>query len=284
MGTFYSDLTALVTGAASGLGRALAQRLAADGCHVALCDLKETDLISLGEELRTKYPDIRVSTHLSNIGQKASMMEMRQEVLKIHGGINFLFNNAGVTLCDSVRDGHFADFEHVVNVNLMGAVFGTKIFLKDLESQETAHIINISSMFGAVAYPNHTAYCTSKFGLRGFSESLSIELRHSHVHVHCVLPGFIRTSLLDNGKLIDVSAIIDTIEEFKEGFDRFGILSASQAANKILSQVARKKSQIIIGADGKCLSIVQRIFPSFYKKIFGYGIDVYSNWSRQRKS
>ena len=280
----YNNSVAVITGGASGIGKALSEDLASRGCHLALADIDRQGLDAVQENLKAKYPAINISTHLVNVSSYDEIIRLKDEVLTIFGKVNFLFNNAGITLAESTISGSLKDFEKVMSVNFIGPVLGTKVFLDCLLEQDNAHVVNISSVFGLVAYPSQAAYCASKFALKGFTESLAIEFRKSHVKFHSVHPGFVSTNILQNGILNDTSAVVDSVDEYIQAFDELTLLTPEAASKAILKGVTKGKSQILVGKDAVILSLLQRFFPTRYKSLVGWGIDIYRKLLRIRKS
>ena len=280
----YNNSVAVITGGASGVGKALSEDLASRGCHLALADINRHGLDAVQESLKAKYPAISISTHIVNVSSYEEIIRLKGEVLRIFGKVNFLFNIAGITLAESTRSGSLKDFEKVMSVNFMGPVLGTKVFLDCLLEQDNAHVVNISSIFGLVAYPSQAAYCASKSALKGFTESLAIEFRKSHIKFHSVHSGFVSTNILQNGILNDTSAVVDSVDEYIQAFDELTLLTPEAASKAILRGINKGKSEILVGKDAVILSWLQRFFPTRYKSILGWGIDIYRKLLRVRKS
>src|SRR5258707_2183698 len=191
--SFLSTGVAVLTGAGSGIGRALAQQLAAAGSALALADIDETGLLQTSELLLTK--GALVTTHVLDVADEEGVRSFAEEVSRRHGRVTLLINNAGVALEGTFDEISLDDFRWLMNINFWGVVYGVKYFLPLLKQEKRAHIVNLSSVFGLIAPPGQPAYSASKFAVRGFTECLRHELAGSAVCVSCVHPGGIRTQI-----------------------------------------------------------------------------------------
>ncbi|MGB7448783.1 MAG: SDR family NAD(P)-dependent oxidoreductase, partial [Ornithinimicrobium sp.] len=191
----YSGGTAVITGAAGGIGEQLAHQLAASGSHLALVDRKAEPLQHLATQLRTSYPRLRISAHPVDLGDGSAVEGLVGDVLDDHDGITVLVNNAGVALAGTFEQLSIADVDWLLRINLHAPIALTKAFLPSLTAHGGGHVVNISSLFGLVAPAGQTAYATSKFGLRGFSEALRSELVDHGVGVTTVHPGGVATRI-----------------------------------------------------------------------------------------
>jgi short-subunit dehydrogenase len=174
-----------------------------------------------------------------------------------------LINNAGVALCGSFEEISLKDFEWLMNINFWGVIYGTKVFLPILKQQEKAHIINISSVFGLVAPPGQSAYCASKFAVRGFTESLRHELEDTNIVVSSVHPGGIKTNIVNNSR-VGENAGEDIKKKVVKFFDKASPTTAEQAADVIAKGIKRQNPRILIGSDARQIDIIQRLFPAKY--------------------
>src|SRR6476469_6711100 len=190
--TAISGSAAAVTGGASGIGRALARDLAARGCDLALADRDEAGLASVVAELAKSGR--KVTTHRVDVSDPAQIDAFAAAAIAAHPTLNILINNAGVALLGQFNEIDQAQFEWLMNINFWGVVHGTRVFLPQLASRPAAHIVNISSIFGIIAPPGQTAYCASKFAVRGFSEALRHELTGSSVTLTVIHPGGVATN------------------------------------------------------------------------------------------
>ena len=257
--------TAVITGAASGIGRALAVRLAqAKIAGIAISDVNEKDLDETAKMI--KNSGIAVSKHITDVSKLTEIERLKAEVLEKHGRVTHLINNAGVALMGSFEQISLEDFEWLMKINFWGVIYGCKVFLPVLKEQESAHIVNISSVFGMVAPPEQTAYCASKFAVRGFTESLRHELENTNVSVSSVHPGGIKTNIARNSRIG-----ANTPEDFKaqgvKFFDKVAQTSPEQAAETIVRGIKSKNPRILIGKDAHAINYVSRLFPKKYLRV-----------------
>ncbi|HEY8562083.1 MAG TPA: SDR family oxidoreductase [Pyrinomonadaceae bacterium] len=264
--TISKNSVAVVTGAASGIGRALAARLAEEKiAGVAICDVNETGLAETFE-LIEKF-GVPISKHAVDTSKLEQIERLKAEALERHGRVTHLINNAGVGLLGTFEQISLEDFEWLMNINFWGVVYGCKVFLPVLKRQERAHIVNLSSVFGFIAPPEQTAYCASKFAVRGFTESLRHELEGTNVRVSAVHPGGIKTDIARNSRLG-----AGTPEAYKrEGvkfFDQVAQTTPEQAAETILRGIKSENPRILIGKDAHAINYVSRLFPKKYLRVF----------------
>lgn len=255
----------VITGAASGIGRALAMRVAKEGAGgIAISDWNEAGLMETAREI--KNLGVSVSSHVIDVSKLDEVQQFADEVVERHGRVTHLINNAGVGLFGTFEHVSIPDIEWLMGVNFWGVVYGCKVFLPTLLKQDEAHIVNISSVFGFIAPEEQTAYCASKFAVRGFTESLRHEYRDTNLHVACVHPGGILTDIARNSKLGE-----NTPEEWKQQgakfFDRVARTTPEDAAETILRGIKRKDPRILIGNDAKQISAISRLFPRTYLSV-----------------
>lgn len=256
---------AVITGAASGIGRALAVRFAEEKiAGIAICDVNEQGLNETFEMVEKL--GATVSKHIVDTSKLEQIERLKTEVLEKHGRATHLINNAGVGLMGTFEQISLEDFEWLMSINFWGVVYGCKVFLPILKSQESAHIVNISSVFGLVAPPEQTAYCASKFAVRGFTESLRHELEETNVRVSSVHPGGIKTNIARNSRIGE-----KTPEDYKEQgvkfFDKVALTSPEQAAETIINGIKAENPRILIGKDAHAINYVSRLFPKKYLKV-----------------
>jgi NAD(P)-dependent dehydrogenase (short-subunit alcohol dehydrogenase family) len=261
--SFLSTGVAVVTGAGSGIGRALAQQLSAAGSALALADIDEPGLKQTIESLGGR--SAVVSTHLVDVAEEASVSAFVEDVRSRHGRVTLLINNAGVSLHGDFEEISLADFRWLMNVNFWGTVYGVKYFLPVLKRERRAHIVNLSSVFGIIAPAGQCAYAASKFAVRGFTEALRHELDGSNVCVSCVHPGGIRTPIARRSR-IGAGASASKQEENIERFERLARTPPEKAAARILRGVERREPRILIGTDAYQIDILQRLRPASYWK------------------
>src|SRR6266852_277788 len=202
--SFLSDGVAVVTGAGSGIGRALAQQLAAAGSALALADIDEAGLLETAQSLDKK--SALVTTHVLDVADEAGVRSFAEDVAGRHGRVTLLINNAGVALHGNFEEVSLDDFRLLMNINFWGTVYGTNYFLPILKRERRAHIVNLSSVFGLIAPAGQAPYAASKFAVRGFTEALRHELEGSNVGVSCVHPGGIKTPIARRSRAKKISS------------------------------------------------------------------------------
>ena len=261
--SFLSGGVAVITGAGSGIGRALAQQLAAAGSALAIADVDEAGLQQTVESLDGKKAQL--TTHIVDVAQEESVRAFAEEVGSRHGRATVLINNAGVALLGKFEEISLDDFRWLMDINFWGTVYGVKYFLPLLKREQRAHVVNISSVFGIIAPPGQPAYSASKFAVRGFTECLRHELDGTSVCVSCVHPGGIRTSIARRARL--GAGVPQTHQEKAvTQFDRMTRTSPEDAAARILRGVEKKAPRILIGSDAYQIDVLQRLRPATYWK------------------
>jgi short-subunit dehydrogenase len=260
---FLSGGIAVVTGAGSGIGRALAKQLSAAGCGLALADIDEKSLAETAAMLPGKGAG--VSTHVLDVADEAGVSAFAGDVKSRHGRVTLLINNAGVALHGTFEELSLDDQRWLMGINFWGTVYGVTYFLPILKQQPRAHIVNLSSVFGIVAPAGQTAYAASKFAVRGFSEALRHELEGSTVFVSCVYPGGIRTPIAERGRLGTNAPKTRKIESVSR-LAQLAKTSPENAAARILRGVERREPRILIGFDARQIDIMQRLRPATYWK------------------
>lgn len=254
---------AVVTGAASGIGRCLALRLARERCALALADVDASGLDETAAKVRPS--GMRVSTHRVDVSSRAAMEAFRDAVVKEHGHVNLLINNAGVALMGNVADLTLEEIEWLIGINFWGVVHGVKLFLPLLQQQHQAHIVNVSSIFGMIAPPGNAPYCASKFAVRGFTEALrhECETAGGKIKVSTVHPGGIRTAIARHAR---AAASVSNAERSAAltRFDQLARTSPEDAAERIVQGILRDEERILIGGDARFLDRLHRLFPVRY--------------------
>jgi NAD(P)-dependent dehydrogenase (short-subunit alcohol dehydrogenase family) len=260
---FVSDGVAVVTGAGSGIGRGLVQRLAAAGSAVAMADVDEAGLMETAASLSGKRAS--ATTHVVDVADEAAVRAFAEDVVARHGRVTLLINNAGVALFGTFEEISLEDFRWLLGVNFWGTVYGVEYFLPILRQQPRAHIVNLSSVFGIVAPAGQSAYSASKFAVRGFTEALRHELEGTSVGVSCVHPAGVKTAIARRAKL-GAHTPAKTRDEGIVLLDRAAKTSPEDAAARILEGVERGEPRILIGADARKIDVLQRLRPGTYWK------------------
>jgi NAD(P)-dependent dehydrogenase (short-subunit alcohol dehydrogenase family) len=261
--TFLKGGVAVVTGAGSGIGRALAQQLAAAGSSLALADINEEGLQQTAQSLGKDSP--RITTHIVDVAKEENVKSFADEVKERHKRVTLLINNAGVSLHGDFQEVSLDDFRWLMDINFWGTVYGVRYFLPLLERERRAHIVNLSSVFGIIAPAGQVPYAASKFAVRGFTEALRHELEGSNVFVSCVHPGGIRTPIARHSRL-GAATPVTRREENIARFERLARTPPETAAAKILRSVERRAPRILIGVDAYQIDFLQRLRPASYWK------------------
>jgi short-subunit dehydrogenase len=263
--TAIRGAAAAVTGAASGIGRALAIELAARGCDLALADRDEAGLASVAAEIgRAGSP--KVSIHRVDVSEQGQIAEFAQAAVKAHPGLNLLVNNAGVALLGQFHEIDQSQMDWLMNINFWGVVHATRAFLPHLATRGEAHIVNLSSIYGIVAPPGNTAYAAAKFAVRGFSESLRHELQmaSSPVRLSVVHPGGVLTNVARNMRTGSGVTDNERRSQAIEWFDQFAKTTPKDAALRIIKGIEKNQPRILIGGDARFMDILQRFRPATY--------------------
>jgi NAD(P)-dependent dehydrogenase (short-subunit alcohol dehydrogenase family) len=257
--------TAVVTGAASGIGRGLSLALAKRGCNLALADLNEEGLAET-RALAERY-GAKVSTHRLDVADRSAVAAFPDAVLAAHGRADLLVNNAGVAIGGTFEQAAEEDFDWLFEINFHAVVRMTRAFLPLLRSSDRARIVNLSSIFGIIAPPGQTAYSAAKFAVRGFSEALrnELEAEGSSVGVTVVHPGGVATSIARNAR--PPRGGFDAAQRAR--FEKFLRMPPEQAGEIIVSGVEKERPRVIVGSDARFMALVERLAPVSYWKMLG---------------
>lgn len=268
----YHGRIAVVTGAGSGIGRALTQALTRGGAHVAAADIDEKGL----SETQAACPPGQVTPYRVDVADRDAVLGFAEDVHRQLGPASMLFNNAGVDLFASVADMSWKDFDWLIGINIGGVVNGTKAFLPQLveagSGQHPSRLVNLSSAFGLIAVPYQGAYSTAKFAVRGFTEALRQEMiieRHP-VTVHCVHPGVVKTNFGTNMR----AAETEDPDQAAKLFARAAITSPEKAARLILRGAEKNRARILIGPDGRVMAAMPRLLGAHYAAVQAYAARV----------
>ncbi len=263
----FEGRVAAVTGAASGIGRALAGALAARGAHLALSDIDE---VGLAETVaRCDGSGVKVTAQRLDVADRDAMYAWADGVVADHGRVNLIFNNAGVALATTIEAMTYEDLEWLMGINFWGVVYGTKAFLPHLKRSGEGHVVNLSSVFGLISVPSQSAYNAAKFAVRGFTDALRMELAAEGAAVSCttVHPGGIKTNIARNARLDpSVTSAAGGAEEAHRRFDRAAITSPEKAARQILAAVQHDQRRALIGPDAKVIDFISRLPAGLYQR------------------
>ncbi len=260
---------AAITGAGSGIGRALACALAGRGCHLALADINAQGLADT-VQLANRY-GVRITQHVVDVSDAEAVKAWADAAAAEHGQINLVFNNAGVAQSGTVEGNSLDDYQWLMGINFWGVVYGTKAFLPHLKASGAGHVVNISSIFGLFAQPTMSAYNASKFAVRGFTESLrqELDLSAANVSATCVHPGGIRTNIANSARMNDSvrSVAGKSAAEASAEFGKLLRTSPEKAAQVIIRAVEKNRRRVLIGVDAKATDLMQRLMPSAYQAL-----------------
>ncbi len=268
----FRGRVAAITGAGSGIGRALAHALARRGAHLALSDIDDAGLagtVAMCEGLGVKV----TSAHV-DVAVRDSVYAWADHVVAEHDQVNLLCNNAGVALGATIESMSYEDFEWVMNINFWGVVYGSKAFLPALKESGEGHIVNVSSVFGLISVPSQSAYNAAKFAVRGFSDTLRMELEieRATVSVTTIHPGGIKTNIARNARMdASVRDPARNPESLIRDVERAFITSPERAAEQILTAVRRDRRRALIGPDAKAIDLVSRLPAVLYQSILTRG-------------
>jgi NAD(P)-dependent dehydrogenase (short-subunit alcohol dehydrogenase family) len=262
--SFLSEGVAVVTGAGSGIGRAMAQQLCAAGSALAIADIDEAGLRETEQSLVKRGGQI--TTHIVDVAKEEAVKTLAREVGEQHGRATLVINNAGVSVHGNFDEVSLDDFRWLMDINFWGTVYGVRYFLSLLKREPRAQIVNISSVFGIIAPAGQAPYAASKFAVRGFTEAVRHELQGSTITVSCVHPGGIRTAIARRSRL-GAGASAAKREEGVARFDQLARTPPEKAAAVILRGVERRLPRILIGGDAYQIDFLQRLRPASYWKV-----------------
>lgn len=266
----FRGKVAAITGAGSGIGRALALALARDGARLALADVREEGLAETARQVRAL--GATCTTARVDVADRAAVFAWADACAREHGQVNLAINNAGVALAAPAESVRPQDFEWLMGINFWGVVHGCQAFLPHLKASGDGHIVNLSSIFGMIAMPTQSAYNAAKFAVRGYTEALRMELEieGAPVGVTCVHPGGIATNIV-RAQRIDPSIeglTGSTSENFRRMADRsIQTTSPEAAARRILRGVQRNESRVLVGPDARVVDIMARLLGAGYQRL-----------------
>jgi NAD(P)-dependent dehydrogenase (short-subunit alcohol dehydrogenase family) len=265
----FADKVVVITGAGSGIGRALALDLAARGAVLALCDIVEPGLTETARLARAAGAT-DVHAEQLDVSDRAAVGRYAESVVGRFGRVNVVVNNAGVALDGALLDVGYDDMDWIMGVNFWGVVHGTKSFLPHLIASGDGHLVNVSSLFGLLSVPNQSLYNASKFAVRGFSEAVRQEmlLAGHPVGVSVVHPGGVKTGIARSGRSATTRSAAEVEAANTHFEEKLARTSAARAAEIILRGVSRNKARILVGADAHVLHAVAKLAGSRYQDLF----------------
>jgi short-subunit dehydrogenase len=262
----FAGGTAVVTGAASGIGAALAAQLAVRGSNLVLVDRDKERLDGVAADVRRDHPQLTVDTYVVDLADDAATDEAAEALAAAHPGTTLLVNNAGVALGGRLDQVTLEEFDWVMTVNFRSVVRLTHAFLPALKAHPGAHLVNVSSVFGIFAPAGQAAYSASKFAVRGFSEAVRHELAENAVGVTVVHPGGIKTRIAESARTgSGVSA-----EEYEQGrkqFTKLLTMPPEAAAAQIVEAIEKRRPRLLIGWSAKVPDVLVRLMPGTYWKL-----------------
>ncbi len=268
----FRGRVAAITGAGSGIGRALAQALARQGAHLALGDIDDTGLAETVAQCEGF--GIKITSRHLDVADRDAVYAWAESVVRDHGRVNLVVNNAGVALGATVESMSYEDFEWLMNINFWGVVYGSKAFLPHLKQAGEGHIVNVSSVFGLISVPTQSAYNAAKFAVRGFSDTLRMELdiEDAKVSVTTIHPGGVKTNIARHARMdASVRDVAGDPEKAIKDFERAFITSPDKAATQILTAVRRDRRRALIGPDAKVIDFVSRMPATIYQSLLTRG-------------
>jgi short-subunit dehydrogenase len=259
--TYVLGKIAVITGAGSGIGRALALQLNREGCELYLSDINGGTLRETLGMLSRK--DVPANSHILDVADKAGVHAWAEQIAAARGHVDIVINNAGVALIATVEDSDYENLEWLMGINFWGVVYGTQAFLPLLRRAPQGHLINLSSVFGLIGVPTQSAYNAAKFAVRGYTEALRQEMHGTNVHVCCVHPGGIKTNIASAARGGNAAM---SVEERGSEFEKLARTSPEVAAQKIIAAIEKRKKRLLIGLDATVISLLCRLFPVSYPR------------------
>jgi NADP-dependent 3-hydroxy acid dehydrogenase YdfG len=260
----FAGKVVVITGAGSGIGRALALDLAARGARLALSDIDPVGLAETDRQVEALGADVH--SQQLNVVERQAVLAYAEAVVAHFGTVNQVYNNAGIACNGNVEHTEFKDIERVMDVDFWGVVNGTKAFLPHVIASGDGHIINVSSLFGLIAVPGQSAYNAAKFAVRGFTEALRQEMLISKhpVKVTCVHPGGVKTAVVRNATVAE-NQDLQILTDF---YDKWLLLHTPEmAARTIVNGVAKGDGRVVIGLEAKAIDLLVRLLGPSYQRV-----------------
>lgn len=250
----------VITGAASGIGAALATVLAARGARLLLCDVDEARVQAVVATLRAT--GCACEWQVADVAQPAHWQQLAARATALWGGADVLVNNAGVAVVAPAETVLEADARWLMEINFWGVWFGCRAFLPQLRTRPEALIVNVSSIFAMISIPTQSIYNASKAAVRAFSDALRLELAQTPVRVLCVHPGGVRTDIARRSRQGDIAMMAGSPQALAEQFDRLAPTSAASAADAIVHAMQAGRTRLLIGSDARLADVVYRLLPT----------------------
>lgn len=272
-----ANRTAVITGAASGIGRGIAVSLARRGCNLALADINDAGISETARMAQLTHTEatsrtasrsaLRISQHHLDVADRSAVAAFPAAVIATHPGVDILVNNAGVAVGGTFETVSEEDFEWLFEINFWGVVRMTRAFLPLLRKSDDARVVNLSSIYGIISPPAETAYSASKFAVRGFTHSLRHELAGSNVGVTVVHPGGVATSIADSAR-VPKDMPPEEIARRRALAKKALTMPPATAGEIIVKAIERRSARVLVGNDAKFLALLERLAPISYWKIF----------------
>lgn len=262
----FQNQHVLITGASSGIGRALAQYFDEQGATLSLCDVDAQGLETLKTEL--KAPGC---IEAFDIADRERLLDYAKRVEEAQGLPDIVVNNAGVALFQSVKEYAYEDMRWLMDINFWGMVNLSQAVLPGMLKRNSGTIVNVSSIFGIVGYGTQSAYCASKFAIRGYTEAMQIDLKDTDVKAVLVHPGGVKTKIAQSARLTLAETGLESQEDLCRKFDKAAPTTAEEAAKIIGDGLIRGRSRIMVGSDAKKMRTISRIMPDSYARVFELG-------------
>ncbi|SNS90642.1 Short-chain dehydrogenase [Noviherbaspirillum humi] len=263
------DRVAVITGAGSGIGRAIALSLARRGCHLALADISEAGLRETAQ--LAAGSGVRTSCHRLDVADREAVRAFPQEVLARHGAAHLLINNAGVALGGTFEQVSEEDFDWLMNINFHGVVRMTRAFLPHLHQADEARIVNLSSLYGLISPPGQAAYSASKFAVRGFSNALRHELEGSRIGVTVVHPGGVATAIARSARA-PAGVPEEEVRRRKALTEKLLRMPPEKAGEIIVGAIEQDRARVVVGTDAKIVSLLERLSPVHYWRLLKHRV------------
>jgi NAD(P)-dependent dehydrogenase (short-subunit alcohol dehydrogenase family) len=257
---------AVITGAASGMGQGLALELSKEGCIVAISDVNADGLEETAELIRRQGGE--VSAKMLDVSKKDDVFAYADDVANTYKRVDILVNNAGVILVAPLKELSIEDFQWIININMWGVIYGSLAFLPYLKQQPEANPVKISSTYGIIGIPLHVPYCTSKYAVRGFTESLKLELFDTPVSVSGVYPNLIKTNIGPSGRYTGMDKYLNTDEVLGRFYELFKTMDPDECARIVIRKAIKEnKPRVLVGKQLAVIEILSRVLTGSYYKL-----------------